>query len=107
MASRARSGVHFPLAVFVLAAARRCRRALLATPSIERDRRPGILRAHTTQKTASLGPPPATQADEPSDDQVNDVLERYVAELQRLFAAHAGSCLPPEVAAKGLKIVRL
>ena len=47
------------------------------------------------------------QADEPSDDQVNDVLERYVAELQRLFAAHAGSCLPPEVAAKGLKIVRL
>ena len=47
------------------------------------------------------------QADEPSEERVNEVFERYVAELQRLFDAHARTCLPPDVAAKGLKIVRL
>ena len=47
------------------------------------------------------------QADEPSDERVNEVFERYVAELQRLFAAHSSTCLPQNVAANGLKIVRL
>ena len=39
------------------------------------------------------------QSDDPSDEQVNEVFEKYVAELQSLFAAHASTCLPPEVAA--------
>ncbi|CAK0794616.1 unnamed protein product [Prorocentrum cordatum] len=44
---------------------------------------------------------------DPSDERVNEVFERYVAELQRLFDANAKDCLPPAVAAKGLKVVRL
>lgn len=47
------------------------------------------------------------QDDEPSDAHVEEVFERYLAELRRLFAAHADSCLPKEVAARGLKVVRL
>jgi hypothetical protein len=31
--------------------------------------------------------------------------EAYLAELQRLFDANAAACLPPDVAARGLKIV--
>jgi len=46
------------------------------------------------------------QADEPSDACVNEVFERYLTELQRLFTAHASTCLPPEVAKKGLKIMQ-
>merc|ERR1719291_430858 len=44
---------------------------------------------------------------DPSDERVKEVFERYLAELQRLFDANAHDCLPPAVAAKGLKIVRL
>ena len=47
------------------------------------------------------------QEDEPSDEHVNEVFERYVEALQALFAAHASSCLPSDIAAKGLKIIRL
>lgn len=54
-------------------------------------------------KPVEVGP----QADDPSDEQVDEVYERYIKELQRLFDEHARTCLPPEVAAKGLKIIRL
>lgn len=42
---------------------------------------------------------------EPSEARVQEVFARYVAELRRLFEAHAESCLPAEVAAKGLRLV--
>jgi hypothetical protein len=45
--------------------------------------------------------------DDPSDARVEEVFGRYRAELERLFDANAGDCLPPEVAKRGLKIVRL
>lgn len=44
---------------------------------------------------------------EPSEERVNEVFERYVVELRRVWAENAASCLPPEVAANGLKISRL
>jgi 2-acylglycerol O-acyltransferase 2 len=44
---------------------------------------------------------------EPSEERVQEVYGRYVAELQRLFDANAKDCLPADVAAKGLKIVKL
>jgi len=47
------------------------------------------------------------QADEPSDAHVEEVFERYITELQRLFAAHATACLPKEIADRGLNIIRL
>ena len=34
-------------------------------------------------------------------------LRRYLAELQRVFDTHASEFLPPEVAKRGLKVVRL
>lgn len=43
---------------------------------------------------------------DPTDAQVEAVFERYVAELQRVFEAHKHTCLPPDVAARGLTIVR-
>jgi len=52
-------------------------------------------------RPVEVGPPEA----EPSDERVQEVFQRYVAELQRLWDLHAKDCLPPEVAAKGLKIV--
>ena len=45
--------------------------------------------------------------DEPSDERVKAVFELYLAELRRLFDANKDQCLPPHVAAKGLKIVVL
>jgi len=45
--------------------------------------------------------------DEPSEERVQEVFARYVAELQRLFDANAKNCLPSSVAAKGLQIVKL
>ena len=50
----------------------------------------------------SVGPP----NDAPTDAEVEEVYERYVAELRRLFDAHKDACLPPEVAALGLTITR-
>ena len=41
----------------------------------------------------------------PTDEQVAECLERWVAEMQRLFKAHAHEFLPADVAAKGLTIV--
>lgn len=45
--------------------------------------------------------------DEPSDERVNEVFARYVTELRRIFEENALECLPPAVAASGLKISRL
>jgi len=44
---------------------------------------------------------------EPSEEKINEIYRKYTAELQRLFDANAKDCLPSDVAAKGLKIVRL
>uniref|UniRef100_A0A7S2QN10 Acyltransferase n=1 Tax=Zooxanthella nutricula TaxID=1333877 RepID=A0A7S2QN10_9DINO len=43
----------------------------------------------------------------PSDDKVEEVFQRYLSELCRVFYANAQECLPPDVAARGLKIIRL
>ena len=48
---------------------------------------------------------PAEEA--PSEERVEQVFAAYLAELQRIFDEHAPACLPPEVAARGLKVVRL
>ena len=48
-----------------------------------------------------VGPPEA----EPSEARVAAVFEAYCAELRRLFDEHKDSCLPAEVAARGLTIV--
>jgi 1-acyl-sn-glycerol-3-phosphate acyltransferase len=44
---------------------------------------------------------------EPSDARVEEVFGRYLEELQHVFDANAGECLPPAVAKRGLKVVRL
>ena len=45
--------------------------------------------------------------DEPSDERVAEVFDRYLRELQRVFDENKDACLPAEVAAKGLKVVGL
>ena len=50
-----------------------------------------------------VGPPEA----EPSDARVEAIFEKYLAELQRIFDENAKECLPPDIAAAGLKVVRL
>jgi len=47
-----------------------------------------------------VGPPD----DNPSDEKVQEVFQRYVASLQKLFDEYKDQCLPAEVAARGLKI---
>lgn len=48
-----------------------------------------------------VGPPNP----DPSDAQVRDVFLKYCTELRRLFDTHKDSCLPPEVAARGLTLI--
>lgn len=49
---------------------------------------------------------PVGDADaDPSDERVREVFEAYLAELMRLFDAHAHDCLPPHVADRGLRVV--
>jgi len=48
-----------------------------------------------------VGPP----TPDPTDDQVQAVFDRYLAELRRVFDAHKDACLPAEVAAKGLTVI--
>jgi len=50
-----------------------------------------------------VGPPDPA----PSEERVEELLCRYTAALRSLFDAYAHECLPPEVASKGLKIIRL
>lgn len=50
----------------------------------------------------SVGPKNAN----PTDVQVEEVFSRYVAELQRVFEENKAACLPPDVAARGLTIVK-
>tara|TARA_B110001452_G_scaffold262538_1_gene262705 strand:- start:1478 stop:2437 length:960 start_codon:yes stop_codon:yes gene_type:complete len=40
----------------------------------------------------------------PSDAELEKVLEGYIAEMDRIFRLHAPACLPPAVAAKGLRV---
>lgn len=47
-----------------------------------------------------------TPEDNPSDERVEEVFKQYLDELQRVFYENAHDCLPPAVAAQGLKIVR-
>ena len=51
----------------------------------------------------STGPPNA----DPSEEQVEEVFERYCAEIRQIFSEHAHKYLPPEVAARGLRIERI
>lgn len=50
-----------------------------------------------------VGPPTTT----PTDAQVEEVFERYVDEMCRLFREHAAACLPASVAARGLEVHRI
>eukprot|EP00929_Paragymnodinium_shiwhaense_P016969 TRINITY_DN12578_c0_g1_i1.p1 TRINITY_DN12578_c0_g1~~TRINITY_DN12578_c0_g1_i1.p1 ORF type:complete len:347 (+),score=53.69 TRINITY_DN12578_c0_g1_i1:94-1134(+) len=43
----------------------------------------------------------------PSDEKVEEVFQRYLVELQRVFYENAADCLPPDVAARGLKVMRM
>lgn len=43
--------------------------------------------------------------EDPSDELVQLVFERYVQELRRLFNEYKDECLPPAVAAKGLEVI--
>lgn len=43
---------------------------------------------------------------EPSDERIEKLFAKYMTALQETFDAHAAECLPPEVAAKGLAIIR-
>lgn len=51
----------------------------------------------------AVGPPDPN----PTDERVEALFQEYLVALRRLFNAHATECLPPDVAAKGLKIIRL
>lgn len=50
-----------------------------------------------------VGPPTTT----PTDAQVEEVFERYVDEMCRLFREHAAACLPASVATRGLEVHRI
>jgi len=53
-------------------------------------------------------PVPVGEADEhPTDERVEEVFIRYLDALKTLFDKYAHECLPSEVAARGLKIMRL
>jgi len=52
--------------------------------------------------TVSVGP----KNGDPTDAQVDEVFQRYTAELLRVFNEHKDACLPPDVAARGLTIVK-
>ena len=54
-------------------------------------------------EAVDVGPPRA----DPSDAEVRAVFDAYVAELRRTFDAHAPTCLPRDVAARGLRVVEL
>merc|ERR1712151_1302699 len=41
----------------------------------------------------------------PVESQVQEAFEKYLVALNKLFDAHKDTCLPPEVAARGLKVV--
>ena len=45
--------------------------------------------------------------DEEASPEVRAVFDAYVAELRRTFDAHAPTCLPHDVAARGLRVVEL
>mmetsp|Transcript_34397 Transcript_34397/g.109201 ORF Transcript_34397/g.109201 Transcript_34397/m.109201 type:complete len:313 (-) Transcript_34397:167-1105(-) len=44
---------------------------------------------------------------EPSEERVEELFGRYLAELRSTFERHAAECLAPELAARGLKVIRL
>lgn len=44
---------------------------------------------------------------EPSEERVEELYNRYVAALHEVFDQHAHDCLPPELAKRGLKVIRL
>eukprot|EP00927_Polykrikos_kofoidii_P085233 TRINITY_DN9204_c1_g1_i1.p1 TRINITY_DN9204_c1_g1~~TRINITY_DN9204_c1_g1_i1.p1 ORF type:complete len:336 (-),score=25.96 TRINITY_DN9204_c1_g1_i1:127-1077(-) len=48
-----------------------------------------------------VGPP----NDNPSEEIVREIVQRYTAAVQKIFDEHKDACLPPEVAARGLKII--
>jgi len=54
-------------------------------------------------KPIKVGPPDPA----PSEERVEELFNTYVAALRTLFDTYAHECLPPEVASKGLKIIRL
>ena len=52
-------------------------------------------------RAVDVGPPNGA----PTDGEVAAVLDRYIAELRRLFDEYAPPCLPPEVAKRGLTVL--
>jgi len=44
---------------------------------------------------------------EPSDERIEELYARYLTELQDTFSRHSQECLSPELAARGLKVIRL
>lgn len=66
---------------------------LLPEPTCEMHVRYGEL--------VEVGPPD----ENPSEEKVQGIFNMYVAALQELFDKHKATCLPPEVAARGLTVV--
>lgn len=81
------------------------RGGLLVTPALPN---PAVLPIPSSPLHIRWGEPvdvgPAD--DNPSDEKVLKVFDDYCTALKKLFDAHKDTCLPKEVAAKGLTIVR-
>jgi 2-acylglycerol O-acyltransferase 2 len=80
------------------------RGGILNTPALPN---PGLLPVPGNPVHLRWGEPVAVgQADDnPSEERVQEVFKAYCAALTKLFDAHKDTCLPKEVAAKGLTIV--
>mmetsp|Transcript_7371 Transcript_7371/g.20623 ORF Transcript_7371/g.20623 Transcript_7371/m.20623 type:complete len:341 (-) Transcript_7371:122-1144(-) len=48
-----------------------------------------------------LGP----RNENPTDEQVEEAFQKYIAALRKMFDAYKDECLPPDVAARGLEVV--
>lgn len=69
---------------------------------------PQLLLPKRTDVHVRWGVPIVVERDpSPSDERVEELFQTYMGHLRDLFDAFAYECLPPEVAARGLKITRM
>lgn len=62
----------------------------------------------TTDVHVRWGKPIAVEkVDNPTDEQVEELFLTYLESLRSIFYKHVHECLPPAVAARGLKVIRL
>jgi len=69
---------------------------------------PQLLLPKRTDVHVRWGVPIVVERDpSPSDERVEELFQTYMGHLRDLFDTFAYECLPPEVAARGLKITRM